>query len=84
MHIFFEIPPPTVKFRERGGDVFFTIASLPAQVPTQPPIQWVPGLFPRKQGDRRVNLTTRLHLLRKLRMPGAIAQLPHTSSWSGV
>jgi hypothetical protein len=33
------------------------------------------GLFPRRQGDQRVKLTTHLHLVPRLRMRGAILTL---------
>jgi hypothetical protein len=34
-----------VQFPAEAGNFFFTIASITALGPTQPPIQWVPGVF---------------------------------------
>jgi hypothetical protein len=36
------------------------------------------ALLPRRQSDRRVKLTTQLHLLPQLRISGAMSPLPHT------
>jgi hypothetical protein len=59
-----------------GLEIFlFSIASRPAQEPTQPPIQGVPWLLPREQSDRSVKITIYLHLLLRLRMRGAISPL---------
>jgi hypothetical protein len=38
----------------------FSISSKPALGSTQPPIKWVPGLFPRGYSGRGVKLTTHL------------------------
>jgi len=38
---------------------------------TQPPIQWVQGVFPWGQSGRGVKLTTLIHLVQKSRMRGA-------------
>jgi hypothetical protein len=61
----------------------FSISSRPALRTTQPPIQWVPGLF--LPGVKRPGreLTTHLHVLRRSRKCGSIGlhPLPHTSSW---
>jgi len=53
--------------------------SRPALGPTQPPIQWVPGILSRGYSGRGVKLTTHLHLVLRLRMRGAIPPLPHMS-----
>jgi hypothetical protein len=54
------------------GILLFTTMSQPDLVPTQPPIQWVPGLFHWGQGSCGMKLTTHLHLAPKSRMRGAI------------
>jgi hypothetical protein len=48
--------------------------------PTQPPIKWVPGFFP-KGKNRRVKLTTHLHLVP--RMTRAILLTSYTPPWFG-
>jgi hypothetical protein len=42
------------------------------------------GLFPQKWSGLDVNLSTHLHLVPRLRMTGAILQLPNTSSSHGA
>jgi hypothetical protein len=73
-----------------GPDFLHATASRPALGPTQPPIQWVPGV--KRPG---VKLTTHLHPVPRLKLRGAILPLPHlhgvvlssaqdTSSWRGA
>jgi len=45
------------------GRVWFTTVSKPALGLTQPPIQWVPGLFPWGYIGRGVKLTAHIHLV---------------------
>jgi hypothetical protein len=62
------------------GKRVFTETSRPALVPTQLPIQWVPG---REEG---LELTARLHLVQRLWMSGVIPLLPlHPFiAWTGT
>jgi hypothetical protein len=46
-------------------------------------VQFVPRFLPGGRSDRGVNLTTRLHLVPKLRMSGAIPLFPYIYSWRG-
>jgi len=57
----------------RGKSVF-SETSIPAVWPTQPPIQWVPGLFPGYIGHV-VKLTTHPHLVSRLKMSRTISLL---------
>jgi hypothetical protein len=41
-------------------------------------------LFPRAWGVRGMKVATHLHLVRRLKVHGAIPTLPHTSSWRGA
>jgi hypothetical protein len=50
----------------------------------QPPIQWVPVLFPWGLGGRGVKLTTHLHLVPRSKIREAIPPLPNTPSWRNV
>jgi hypothetical protein len=56
--------------RDRG--FFLYPASRPALVPTQPPVQWIPGV---KRG-RGAILTTHRHLMPRLRMSRSYTSSP--------
>jgi hypothetical protein len=61
---------------DRGRIFFpFATASRPTVGPTQPPIQWVPGL-------KRPGREAYHYPLSKVKMRGVIPPLPHTSSWT--
>ena len=49
-----------------------TKASVPSLGPILSPIQWVRGILSQGHGDHSVMLTTDLHVVRGLRMCGAI------------
>jgi hypothetical protein len=53
------------------GSRIFPMSSRPALGPTQPPIQWEPG----------VKLTTHLQLVPRSRKCGSVHQLPHMTLW---
>jgi len=65
-----------------GSELLFaTAVSTPTLGPTQLLTSGYRGSFPGvKQPGREVN-DTRLHLVPRLRMRGAIIHSPHTSSW---
>jgi hypothetical protein len=55
----------------QGQEIFlFSTASMPSLAPTEPSIQWTPGLFPWGYRDRDMTLTTHLHLVPRLKMRG--------------
>jgi len=64
-------------FNSRHGNT----APIPGLGHSQPPVQWVRSFFIRGKGDWDVKLTTHLHLVPRLRMPGDLHPLPHTSLW---
>jgi hypothetical protein len=60
-----------IEVRPRQGQRIFLLApaSRPALGPTQPPIQWVPGVFsPGVKCGQGVMLTTHFHLVPRLSM----------------
>jgi hypothetical protein len=63
-----------VRFRARAMQGYFFCATMP----TQPPIQWVPGAISPGVGSRGVKLTTHLHLVPRLRMRRAMPPTPPT------
>jgi hypothetical protein len=65
----------------RVKNFLFSTSSRPALGPTQPPIEWVPGVL--SQGVKRggVKLTTHLQLVPRSRKCGSIHQLLHMPSW---
>jgi hypothetical protein len=71
------------RFPARARDSFF-YSTLPrgAVGPTHFLSNGYRGLFPWGQSDRRVKLTTHLHIVPRPVMLGVIPPLPSTSSWS--
>jgi hypothetical protein len=66
-------------FDPRQGQRIFLLApeSRPALGPTQPPIQWVPGvLSPGVKRGRGVRLTTHTHLVPRLSMSRSYTSSP--------
>jgi hypothetical protein len=57
-----------VTTRVQVGSRIFSTSSKLVPGPTQPPIPWVPGLFPQWWSGRGVKLTIRLHLVPSSRM----------------
>ena len=77
--------PTTLKTKEPGLDFWqgretFLFSKEPIEVlgPTHPFTKWAQG-FKRPRG---LKLTTRLHLVRRLKISGTTPPIPHMSSWS--
>jgi hypothetical protein len=67
-----------VRFPAGIRDFFFT-ACRPALGPTQPPIQWVPGVKrPGREADHSPPSSA------EVKNGGAMPPLPYTSSWRGA
>jgi hypothetical protein len=65
-----------VRFPACAGVFLLAIAmSNQALGPIQPPIKWVPGALSPRVSGRGVKLTTRLHLVPRLRMHGVVPPL---------
>jgi hypothetical protein len=67
------------RFDPRRGQRILPVApvSRPALGPTQPPVQWVPGvLSPGVKRGRGVTLTTHPHLVRRSRMSRSYTSSP--------
>jgi hypothetical protein len=62
---------------------FFTTDFRPSLLPTQPPIQRVPGALS-LEVNLPVHEADHFHLVLRTRMRGAIPPLPSTPSWYGV
>jgi hypothetical protein len=66
----------------KGNILLFTVASIPAQGPTQPSIQWVRGIIspgvkrPGREADYSPPSSA------EVKNCGAIPPLPHVSSWN--
>jgi hypothetical protein len=52
----------------KGRIFLLSTSSIPAHKPTKLPFQWVPSALSPGESGRGVNLTTRIHLVPRLRM----------------
>jgi hypothetical protein len=71
------------RFDPRQGQRIFPLASVsrPALGPTQPPVQWVPGVFsPEAKSGRGVTLTTHPHLVPRSWMSRSYTSSPPSAS----
>jgi hypothetical protein len=69
-------------FYSRQWKMFlFSTASRPALGPTQPPIQWYRGLFPRGLKRQGLEADHSPPSSAEVKKGGAIPPLPHMSSW---
>jgi hypothetical protein len=67
----YELDDRAIEVRSLAEEKGFSLASVsrPALGPTQPPVQWVPGvLSPGQKRGRVVTLTTQLHIVPRSRM----------------
>jgi hypothetical protein len=70
---------------EAKGFFLYPRVSRPALGPTQPPVQWVPGvLSPGLNRGRSVTLTTHPHLVPRSRMSRSYTSSPQAPSWRVV
>jgi hypothetical protein len=76
-----------IEVRSPAGAKDFSSNLCPDRLcgPTQPPVQWVPGvLSPGVKRDRSVTLTTHPHLMPRSRMSRSYTSLPAAPPWCVV